>query len=116
MAQRKTPARRRAAARPATNERKTDRGKYTAKRIRKRTDNAGDTYRHRKVTIRCSRRVSNELASIQGLMTAFGKKETLADVFEFVILPRVRTYVRPYARKAARARALAKAAKEGGAR
>ena len=49
-------------------------------------------------------------------MSAFGKKETLADVFEFVILPRVRTYVRPYARKAARARALAKAAKEGGAK
>ena len=91
------------------NERGTERGKYAAKIIRRRTDNAGDTYRHRKVTIRCSRRVSNELASIQGLMSAFGKKETLADVFEFVILPRIRSYVRPYARKAQRARAKVRA-------
>ena len=54
--------------------------------------------------------------TFQGTKSIDGRDLNENDVFEFVILPRVRTYVRPYARKAARARALAKAAKEGGAK
>ena len=75
-----------------------------ARRIRRRTDNQGDPFRQRKVTIRVTRELSNELASLQGLMWAFGKKETLADLFEDVLMPRLRDYVKPYVAKARRTR------------
>ena len=79
-----------------------------ARRIRRRTDNQGDPFRQRKVTIRVTRELSNELASLQGLMWAFGKKETLADLFEDVLMPRLRDYVKPYVAKVRRMRAQGK--------
>ena len=68
--------------------------------VRRRTHNAGSEKRTRKVTIRCTERISNELASMQGLMYAFGRREKLADIWEAFLMPFLRTYVKPYAAKA----------------
>ena len=78
-----------------------------SRKIRRRTLNQGSAPRPRKVTIRITKRLSSELASIQGLVYAFGRRETLADMFERVLMPRLRSYVRPYADRAKRARAAA---------
>ena len=75
------------------------------RRVRRRTRNQGSNPHPRKVTIRITERLSNELASIQGLMFAFGRRETLCDVWERVLMPRLRAYVCPYAERARKARA-----------
>ena len=72
----------------------------TTRHVRRRTFNAGSEKRTRKVTIRCTERVSNELASMQGLMYAFGRRERLADLWEGYLMPVLRLYVKPYAAKA----------------
>lgn len=68
--------------------------------VRKRHDNSGSVLRPRKLEIRMSEEASNRLASIQGLIFRFGRKETMADLFERVMLPALETYVRPYVEKA----------------
>ena len=79
--------------------------------IRKRHDNEGSERRIRKVTIRLTERLSNELASIQGLIYAFGKQEPMADIFEHRLMPVLRHYVRPYAIEAKKAREAERAAR-----
>lgn len=64
--------------------------------VRRRTLNEGSVTRPRKLQIRATVAVSNEVASIQGLIFKYGHKETLADIFENVLLPRLKEYVRPY--------------------
>ena len=68
--------------------------------VRKRHDHQGSVLRPRKMEIRMSESISNRLASIQGLIFRFGHKETMADLFESVLLPALETYVKPYAEKA----------------
>ena len=75
-----------------------------ARKIRRRTDNEGSVSRSRKVTIRATRHLSNELASLQGLMYRHGKRETLAELMENLFMPCLRAYVKPYATKAAKER------------
>ncbi len=67
--------------------------------IRKRnpTDEARRGYIAR---FRMTQRLSGELASIQGLCWRFGKRETLADLWEDVLMPALREHVRPYADRA----------------
>ena len=72
--------------------------------IRKRHDNEGSERRIRKVTIRLTERLSNELASIQGLIYAFGNQEPMADIFEQRLMPVLRAYVHPYAVRARNSR------------
>ena len=79
--------------------------------IRKRHDNEGSERRIRKVTIRLTERLSNELASIQGLIYAFGKQEPRADIFEQRLMPVLRHYVNPYAIEAKKAREAERAAR-----
>lgn len=50
--------------------------------------------------VRMTEKVSKRLASIQGLCFAYGNKETLADLFEFVALPAFEKFVAKYAKKA----------------
>lgn len=69
-------------------------------RVRRRTDNAGSAVRCRKVTVRVTERLSNELASLQGLMYKFGNRETLADLWEYLFMPHLREYVKVYAEAA----------------
>lgn len=64
--------------------------------VRKRHDNNGSLLRPRKIEIRMSEQSSNRLASIQGLLYRFGHKETMAELFERVMLPALEVYVRPY--------------------
>ena len=80
--------------------------------IRRRTENEGSVTRPRKVTVRVSVHVSNRLASIQGLCRAWGKRETLADLWEAVCMPALADYVRPYADRAKAAREAAKGGAE----
>lgn len=68
--------------------------------VRKRHDHRGSVMRPRKMEIRMSEATSNRLASIQGLIFRFGHKETMADLFERVMLPALETYVKPYAERA----------------
>lgn len=68
--------------------------------VRKRHDNSGSMLRPRKLEIRMSEESSNRLASIQGLIFRFGRKETMADLFEAVFLPALENYVKPYVEKA----------------
>lgn len=49
---------------------------------------------------RMTQRISSELASIQGLCWRYGKRETLAELFERVAMPAFRAHVRPYADRA----------------
>ncbi len=49
------------------------------------------------VRIRMTREVSARLASIQGLCWKYGNRETLADLWEDVLMPALRDHVRPYA-------------------
>lgn len=69
-------------------------------RIRKRSVCPGDDLRTHRVTVRMTRSASAELASIQGLCWRFGKRETVAALFETVALPAIRAHVRPYADRA----------------
>ena len=74
-------------------------------RVRGRSCAAGDNYRTHKAQFRMTRRLSAELASLQGLCYAFGKKETLAELFERAAFPAIREYCRGYASKAKEGRA-----------
>ena len=67
--------------------------------IRKRnvTDEARRGYVAR---FRMTQRISGEQASIQGFCWRYGKRETLADLFENVCMPALREHVRPYADRA----------------
>lgn len=68
--------------------------------VRKRRDSQGSSLRPRKIEIRATERVSNRFASIQGLIFRYGKKETIADLFENICIPALEEYVKPYAEKA----------------
>lgn len=68
--------------------------------VRHRRNTQGSVSRPRKIEIRASERVSNELASIQGLIYRFGRRETMADLFEYIMLPALRAYVGKYAEAA----------------
>ena len=68
--------------------------------VRKRRDSQGSNLRPRKIEIRATERVSNKFASIQGLIFRYGKKETIADLFENICIPALEEYVKPYAEKA----------------
>ena len=68
--------------------------------VRKRHDHQGSVLRPRKMEIRMSESTSNRLASIQGLIYRYGHKETMADLFETVMLPALERYVEPYADRA----------------
>lgn len=72
--------------------------------VRRRRNTQGSVSRPRKIEIRASERVSNEIASIQGLIYRFGRRETMADLFEFVMLPALRAYVGKYAEAARKER------------
>ena len=76
--------------------------------IRRRTKNEGSVTRPRKITMRVTVGVSNKTASIQGLCRRWGKRETLAELWEVVCMPALAEYVRPYADKAKAAREAAK--------
>ena len=80
--------------------------------IRRRTKNEGSVSRPRKITVRVTVGVSNKTASIQGLCRRWGKRETLAELYESVMLPALAEYVRPYADKAKAAREAAKGGAE----
>ena len=77
-------------------------------RIRKRSASPGDELRTHRLSVRMTRRISAEVASIQGLCQAHGRKETLAALFETVALPAIREHVRPYADRARAERLAAK--------
>ena len=64
--------------------------------------------------IRMTRRVSAELASLQGLFWRYGKRETLADLWETVCMPALREYARPYAARAKADREARKAGRREG--
>ena len=66
------------------------------------------------VHIRLAKRLSSELASIQGLCWRYGKRETLAELWEAVCMPALRAHVRPYADRAREDRAARKAVRGGG--
>lgn len=68
--------------------------------VRKRRDSQGSALRPRKIEIRATERVSNKFASIQGLIFRYGKKETIADLFENICIPALEEYVKPHAEKA----------------
>lgn len=68
--------------------------------VRKRRDSQGSNLRPRKIEIRATERVSNRFASIQGLIFRYGKKETIADLFENICIPALEEYVKPYAERA----------------
>lgn len=73
--------------------------------VRRRHNTQGSVLRPRKIEIRATERVSGEMASIQGLIHRFGHRETIAELFEIVMLPALREYVKPYAEKAREERA-----------
>ena len=77
-------------------------------RIRKRSVSPGDEVRTYRLSVRMTRSISAEVASIQGLCYAHGRKETLARLFETVALPAIRAHVRPYADRARAARLAAR--------
>lgn len=68
--------------------------------VRKRNNTKGSMRRPRKIEIRATERASNAFALIQGLIVAFGEGDTIAELFETVMLPALREYVKPYAEKA----------------
>ena len=65
--------------------------------IRKRDFNDGSTPRPYIGRFRMTHSISAELASLQGLCWRYGKRETMAELFERVAMPAFREYVRPYA-------------------
>lgn len=72
----------------------------TRRRIRKRQAQAGSSARSHCVRIRLTAKTSNQLASLQGLCWRYGRRETLASLFEDVCLPALREHVREYADRA----------------
>ena len=92
-----------------TNEQwKVRKARKRSGRIRKRSVSPGDELRTHRLSVRMTRRISAEVASIQGLCLAHGRKETLAALFETVALPAIRAHVRPYADRARAERLAAK--------
>jgi hypothetical protein len=83
----------------------------TRRRIRKRRAQAGSSARSHCARIRLTAKASGQLASIQGLCYRFGKRESLAALFEAVCLPALKAYVSPYANRAREARERAREAK-----
>ena len=77
-----------------------NRATATRRRIRKRRAQAGSSARTHCARVRMTAKTSAQLASIQGLCWRFGKRETLADLFESVYLPALREHVREYADRA----------------
>jgi hypothetical protein len=73
--------------------------------VRRRSNNPGSVARVAKLSVRMTRATSNRLASIQGLIRAFGRGETIADLFEVAAMPAIAAYVAPYAEAAKAARA-----------
>ena len=63
--------------------------------VRRRSHNFGSVMRPRKMEIRLTRELSGKVASIQGLIYKYGKRETMADIFEKVLFPVLRAYVAP---------------------
>lgn len=76
--------------------------------VRRRNLCPGDELRTHRVCVRMTRRISAELASIQGLCWAHGRRETVAELFEAVALPAIRAHIRPYAESAKAARLAAR--------
>ena len=77
-------------------------------RVKTRSASPGDELRTHRLSVRVTRRISAEVASIQGLCLAHGRQETLAALFETVALPAIRAHVRPYAERAKAERLAAK--------
>ena len=77
-----------------------DRATATRRRIRKRRAQAGSSARTHCVRVRMTAKTSAQLASLQGLCYRYGKRETLAALFESVCLPALREHVREYADRA----------------
>ena len=61
--------------------------------VRRRSHNFGSVTRPRKIEIRMTRDLSAKVASIQGLIYKYGKRETMADIFENVLFPVLSAYV-----------------------
>lgn len=72
--------------------------------IRRRRESGGDKLRTRRLSVRMTERLSSEVASIQGLVRSFGRRETIAELFEAVAMPAIRAHVRGYAQAARLAR------------
>ena len=89
-----------------------NRSTATRRRVRTRQAQAGSSARTHCARVRMTAKTSAQLASIQGLCWRFGKRETLADLFEHVALPAIQAHVRPYADQAREARERAREAKE----
>lgn len=68
--------------------------------VRRRSHNFGSVTRPRKMEVRLTRELSSEVASIQGLIYKYGKRETMADIFEKVLFPALQSYVAPYVERA----------------
>lgn len=68
--------------------------------VRRRSHNFGSVTRPRKMEVRLTRELSSEVASIQGLIFKYGKRETMADIFENVLFPALQAYVAPYVERA----------------
>lgn len=69
-------------------------------RVRRRNTNEGSVSRPMAMRVRMTRGVSSKVASIQGLIWRYGKRETMAELFESVCLPALAEYVKPYAEQA----------------
>lgn len=68
--------------------------------VRRRSHNFGSVTRPRKIEIRLTRELSGKVASIQGLIYKYGKRETMADIFERVLFPVLSAYVAPLVERA----------------
>ena len=68
--------------------------------VRRRSHNFGSVTRPRKIEIRMTRELSAKVASIQGLIYKYGKRETMADIFENVLFPVLSAYVTPLVEQA----------------
>lgn len=68
--------------------------------VRRRSHNFGSVTRPRKIEIRLTRELSGKVASIQGLIYRYGKRETMADIFERVLFPVLSAYVAPLVERA----------------
>lgn len=68
--------------------------------VRRRHNHQGSVLRPRKLEIRMTPEVSNRLASIQGLLLKYGRKELMCELWENVCMPALAEYVKPYAEKA----------------
>ena len=74
--------------------------KIDRKRVIRRRNPTDEHRRGYIARFRMTQRLSGELASIQGLCWKYGKRETLADLWEAVCMPALREHVRPYADRA----------------